>query len=78
MVFAVAGSLNITAIARLAAIADVVGVRGAACRGGRSGTVDAGLVRGLRRCLEHARTGCAAEVARLNPGAGARLAEREA
>ncbi|HEX6668620.1 MAG TPA: (5-formylfuran-3-yl)methyl phosphate synthase [Gemmatimonadales bacterium] len=78
MVFAVAGSLDITAIARLAAIADVIGVRGAACRGGRSGTVDAGLVRGLRRCLEHARAGGAPEVARLNPGARVRLAEREA
>jgi uncharacterized protein (UPF0264 family) len=78
MIFAVAGTLDITAISRLAAIADVVGVRGAACRGGRSGTVDAGLVRGLRRCLEQSRTGGALEVLRRSPGAGVRLAEREA
>jgi hypothetical protein len=32
-------------------MADVVGVRGAACRGGREGSVDAGLVRRLRERL---------------------------
>ena len=49
--FAVAGSLDPAAVARVAAIADVVGVRGAACRGGREGRLDAGLVRRLRRSL---------------------------
>jgi (5-formylfuran-3-yl)methyl phosphate synthase len=46
---ALAGSLDGDAIARLAGLADVVGVRGAACRGGRSGEVDAGRVAELRR-----------------------------
>ncbi len=48
LLFAVAGSLAPPALEALAAIADVIGVRGAACRGGRLGTVDAELVRRLR------------------------------
>lgn len=51
LLFAVAGSLDLPAVSRLAAIADVVGVRGAACRGGRMGAVDAGRVARLRRSL---------------------------
>jgi uncharacterized protein (UPF0264 family) len=42
-----AGSLDADALDRLNSIADVVGVRGAACRGGREGSVDAALVRHL-------------------------------
>ena len=49
LLLALAGSLDGDAIARVAGIADVVGVRGAACRGGRSGEVDAGRVAELRR-----------------------------
>jgi (5-formylfuran-3-yl)methyl phosphate synthase len=49
LLFAVAGSLDADAIAHLGGIADVLGVRGAACRGGRSGAVDAGRVAELRR-----------------------------
>jgi uncharacterized protein (UPF0264 family) len=52
MVFGVAGSLDLEAVQAVARLADVVGVRGAACRGGRSGTVDAVLVRSLRERLE--------------------------
>ena len=55
LLFALAGSLDGATIAQVAALADVVGVRGAACRGGRSGTVDAERVRELRR-LAHAET----------------------
>jgi len=44
LLFAVAGSLDPDAVSRLGVIADVVGIRGAACRGGRSGSVDAGRV----------------------------------
>jgi len=49
LLFALAGSLEPDAISRVAAIADVVGVRGAACRGGRAGVVDAVRVAELRR-----------------------------
>ena len=52
LLFAVAGSLDTAAIARVAGLADVIGVRGAACRGGRGGIVDQGRVRELRRCLD--------------------------
>jgi uncharacterized protein (UPF0264 family) len=48
LLFALAGSLDSDAISRLAGIADVVGVRGAACRDGRSGAVD-------RRCVARLR-----------------------
>lgn len=51
LLFAVAGSLDTDAISHFGTIADVVGVRGAACRGGRSGSVDAGRVAELRRRL---------------------------
>lgn len=51
VLFAIAGSLDLAALDRLGAIADVVGVRGAACRGGREGSVDAMLVRRLRKRL---------------------------
>jgi uncharacterized protein (UPF0264 family) len=47
MLVAIAGSLDADALDRLDRFADVVGVRGAACRGGREGSVDAALVRGL-------------------------------
>jgi uncharacterized protein (UPF0264 family) len=46
--FSVAGSLDADALERVGGLADVVGVRGAVCRGGRKGSVDAALVRGLR------------------------------
>ena len=48
LLLAIAGSLTPAALDRLAGLADVVGVRGAACRGGRDGRVDADLVRRLR------------------------------
>ena len=51
MLFALAGSLDGPELEAVAGIADVVGVRGAACRGGRSGVVDAALVRALRERL---------------------------
>jgi (5-formylfuran-3-yl)methyl phosphate synthase len=51
LLFALAGSLDGEAIARLAGLADIVGVRGAACQGGRSGAVNAGCVAELRRRL---------------------------
>jgi (5-formylfuran-3-yl)methyl phosphate synthase len=48
VLFALAGSLGLGALDRIRGIADVVGVRGAACRGGRGGSVDAALVRRLK------------------------------
>jgi (5-formylfuran-3-yl)methyl phosphate synthase len=48
MLVALAGSLDLAAIDRLAGVADVIGVRGAACIGGRNGRVDPWLVRRLR------------------------------
>ena len=49
---AVAGSLGVAEVARVRALeADVIGVRGAACAGGRSGTVEASRVALLRRAL---------------------------
>ena len=48
MLVAIAGSLDLAALHDIAGIADVIGVRGAACRGGREGPVDAALVRRLR------------------------------
>lgn len=49
---AVAGSLGAAELARIAAFGpDVVGVRGAACEGGRAGVVQAGRVRLLRAAL---------------------------
>jgi uncharacterized protein (UPF0264 family) len=52
LLFAAAGSLDPDAISRLAGIADVLGVRGAACRGGRAGVVDEERVARLRRCVD--------------------------
>ena len=51
LLLAIAGSLDPAGLDRLASLADVVGVRGAACRGGREGSVDAALVRRLRERL---------------------------
>jgi hypothetical protein len=48
MLLAIAGSLDLTALDQVVGIADVIGVRGAACRGGRGGSVDAALVRRVR------------------------------
>jgi uncharacterized protein (UPF0264 family) len=48
LLFAIAGSLDLTALDHLDGIADVIGVRGAACRGGRRGAVEAVRVRRLR------------------------------
>jgi uncharacterized protein (UPF0264 family) len=47
--FALAGSLDPAGVSRVVQVASIVGVRGAACRGGRSGTVDAERVAELRR-----------------------------
>lgn len=52
LVFALAGSLDASAIERVVGLADVIGVRGAACRGGREGTVDSARVRELRTRLQ--------------------------
>jgi (5-formylfuran-3-yl)methyl phosphate synthase len=52
LVVAIAGSLDLEELDLVAGLADVVGVRGAACRGGRTGTLDATLVRRLRARLE--------------------------
>jgi len=51
LLLAIAGSLDSAALDRVVGMADVVGVRGAACRGGREGSVDAVLVRRLRERL---------------------------
>jgi uncharacterized protein (UPF0264 family) len=51
MLVAIAGSLDPDAFDRLDRIADVIGVRGAACRGGREGSVEADLVRRLAERL---------------------------
>jgi uncharacterized protein (UPF0264 family) len=51
LLVAVAGSLDLASLDRVAGAADVVGVRGAACRDGRGGSVDATLVRRLRERL---------------------------
>jgi uncharacterized protein (UPF0264 family) len=56
MLVAMAGSLDLAALDDLAGIADVIGVRGAACRGGREGPVEAALVRRLRDRLRGALT----------------------
>jgi uncharacterized protein (UPF0264 family) len=49
---AVAGGLSAAEVARVSALGcDVIGVRGAACIGGRSGRIDAGQVRMLREAI---------------------------
>jgi (5-formylfuran-3-yl)methyl phosphate synthase len=49
---ALAGSLTVDGVRRAAGLpADVIGVRGAACAGGRSGRVDEGRVRALAAAL---------------------------
>jgi uncharacterized protein (UPF0264 family) len=53
---AVAGSLGAEAIAAVqAAEPDIIGVRGAACRGGRTGTLDPKRLRKLRALLDRGR-----------------------
>jgi len=53
LIAAVAGSLRTESLARIGEIGpSVVGVRGAACTGGRGGIVDAEKVRALRRVLD--------------------------
>jgi hypothetical protein len=47
MLVALAGSLDLDSTELARRFADVIGVRGAACRGGREGSVDPDLVRGL-------------------------------
>jgi uncharacterized protein (UPF0264 family) len=50
----IAGSLTFQTAARAAALGpDYIAVRGAACRGGRSGELDAGRIAGLRSRLAH-------------------------
>jgi uncharacterized protein (UPF0264 family) len=56
MLVAIAGSLDLAALDDIAGIADVIGVRGAACRGGREGPVEAALVRRLRDRLREGLT----------------------
>jgi (5-formylfuran-3-yl)methyl phosphate synthase len=52
LLVAVAGSLGLRELRRAAALGpDVIGVRGAACSGGRSGTVEASRVEPLRAAL---------------------------
>ncbi len=51
LLFAVAGGLSLGSLDQVARVADVVGVRGAACRGGRGGVVDAERVRRLCKIL---------------------------
>ena len=48
LLLAIAGSLDLATLDQIAGIADVIGVRGAACRGGRGGSVEGALVRRLR------------------------------
>jgi uncharacterized protein (UPF0264 family) len=49
---ALAGSLDAAAIARLLALAPaIVGVRGAACSGGRNGSLDGALVKTLAQAV---------------------------
>lgn len=52
LLFAAAGSLDADTLPRVAAVAEIVGVRGAACRGGRSGIVAADRVAALRQLLD--------------------------
>lgn len=53
LLVAVAGSLGASEVARAMAFGcDVIGVRGAACVGGRAGRIDAGLVRRLREVID--------------------------
>jgi uncharacterized protein (UPF0264 family) len=47
MLFGMAGSLDLHSTELVDPFADVIGVRGAACRGGREGSVDSDLVRAL-------------------------------
>ncbi len=70
LMLAIAGSLDSAAIDQVAGMADVIGVRGAACRGGREGTVDAVLVQRLRERLGGRPS--------PKPAGVLRLAEREA
>jgi uncharacterized protein (UPF0264 family) len=51
LLFAVAGGLSLASLGQVARAADVIGVRGAACRGGREGSVDVELVRRLCKML---------------------------
>jgi (5-formylfuran-3-yl)methyl phosphate synthase len=51
LLVAVAGSLDAEAVEILGDLGEIVGIRGAACRGGRGGAVDAELVRRLRERL---------------------------
>ncbi len=51
LLVAIAGSLDAEAFEILGDVGEIVGVRGAACRGGRGGAVDAELVRRLRERL---------------------------
>jgi len=56
LVVALAGSLSAAGIARAAGLpADIVGVRGAACAGGRAGRISAARVRALRGALRQGR-----------------------
>jgi len=55
LLVALAGSLDLAALDRIAGLADVVGIRGAACLGGRSGRLDAGMVRKFRGRMESVR-----------------------
>ncbi|MDQ3137735.1 MAG: (5-formylfuran-3-yl)methyl phosphate synthase [Gemmatimonadota bacterium] len=53
LLMAVAGSLGVEGVLRAATLgADIVGVRGAACEGGRNGVVVAGRVRALRSVVD--------------------------
>lgn len=67
-----AGSLDGAAIRRLAPLGpDVVGVRGAACRGGREGRVDAGRVRRLAHLVLSQRPSCGTTISARTPAGSA-------
>ena len=57
LTFAIAGSMGLEDVPAAAALgADIVGVRGAACEGGRRGTVSVSLVVRLRQAVDGARS----------------------
>jgi uncharacterized protein (UPF0264 family) len=69
LLVAIAGSLGLSEVMRAAALGpDVIGVRGAACSGGRSGTVEAIRVQPLRAALRWESVAVAANRKTRPPG----------
>lgn len=55
---AIAGSIDEAAIARLTSLSPaIIAVRGAVCRGGRTGEIDYDMIKSLQASLAHAHTG---------------------